>query len=114
MVCPKSLFFHVHAVYFLGSEDLFVFDHEILYETRLLLVPPMKMTRLQFLGAFGLISGGTAGVIRGTTPVIFALVSGSQWFGLGTVFWCTYDPAESAVFAHVSHSGEKQFSALRV
>jgi hypothetical protein len=35
----------------------------------------------------GLIVGGFAGVIRSSTPFLFALASGIQWFTLGTTFW---------------------------
>lgn len=35
----------------------------------------------------GLIVGGFAGVLRGSTPFLFALASGIQWFTLGSTFW---------------------------
>ncbi|PVI01424.1 hypothetical protein DM02DRAFT_613594 [Periconia macrospinosa] len=35
----------------------------------------------------GLIVGATAGTIRTQTPVLFSLVSGAQWFAIGTTFW---------------------------
>ena len=31
--------------------------------------------------------GGFAGIIRSSTPTLFALASGIQWFTLGTTFW---------------------------
>lgn len=38
-------------------------------------------------GACGVLFGATAGIVRGTTPVLFSLVSGIQWFGLGSVYY---------------------------
>ncbi|KAF3769575.1 hypothetical protein M406DRAFT_248692 [Cryphonectria parasitica EP155] len=40
-------------------------------------------------GTCGLLFGATAGVVRGTTPVLFSIVSGLQWFGLGSVYYGT-------------------------
>lgn len=38
-------------------------------------------------GACGLLFGATAGIVRGTTPVLFSLASGFQWFGLGSIYY---------------------------
>jgi hypothetical protein len=38
-------------------------------------------------GASGLVVGSFAGVIRSSTPFLFALASGIQWFALGSTFW---------------------------
>jgi len=38
-------------------------------------------------GMSGMTIGAFAGVIRSTTPTLFALASGIQWFALGTTFW---------------------------
>lgn len=35
----------------------------------------------------GLAIGATYGTLRTTTPVLFSLVSGVQWFAIGTTFW---------------------------
>jgi hypothetical protein len=40
----------------------------------------------------GLVVGGFGGVIRSSTPTLFALASGIQWFTLGTTFWGSYNP----------------------
>ncbi|KAG0648811.1 hypothetical protein D0Z07_5051 [Hyphodiscus hymeniophilus] len=40
-------------------------------------------------GTSGFIIGGFAGVIRSSTPFLFALASGIQWFALGTTFWAS-------------------------
>ncbi|KAH8806365.1 hypothetical protein F5882DRAFT_391836 [Hyaloscypha sp. PMI_1271] len=40
-------------------------------------------------GMSGMLVGGFAGVIRSTTPTLFALASGIQWFTLGTTFWAS-------------------------
>ncbi|THZ42100.1 hypothetical protein D6C90_05387 [Aureobasidium pullulans] len=40
-------------------------------------------------GAAGFVTGGVAGVIRNSPPLLFALGSSIQWFGLGTTFWGT-------------------------
>ena len=38
-------------------------------------------------GGAGLVVGGVSGVVRSTTPVLFAAASGIQWFALGSTFW---------------------------
>lgn len=38
-------------------------------------------------GTCGLLFGTAAGIVKGTTPVLFALTSGLQWFGLGSVYY---------------------------
>ncbi|KFY35220.1 hypothetical protein V494_06103 [Pseudogymnoascus sp. VKM F-4513 (FW-928)] len=40
-------------------------------------------------GASGLLFGAISGVLRSTTPTLFALASGIQWFTLGSTFWAT-------------------------
>jgi hypothetical protein len=40
-----------------------------------------------FTGMSGLLVGGAAGVLRSTTPTLFALASAIQWFVLGSTFW---------------------------
>ena len=47
---------------------------------------------IQLLGASGLIVGGVSGVLRSTTPMLFALASGIQWFTLGSTFWGQHSP----------------------
>ena len=39
-------------------------------------------------GAAGLVVGGFGGLAFSHTPVLFATVSGLQWFGVGSTFWC--------------------------
>jgi len=38
-------------------------------------------------GLCGLFFGGVSGVLRTTTPLLFALGAGVQWFTLGATFW---------------------------
>ncbi|KAK3680294.1 hypothetical protein LTR78_000672 [Recurvomyces mirabilis] len=38
-------------------------------------------------GTLGFLQGGTVGILRGTTPFLFATVSGIQTFSLGYTFW---------------------------
>lgn len=45
-----------------------------------------KLTHL-ILGSCGLVVGGIAGITRSRTPILFALASGVQWFGLGSIYW---------------------------
>jgi len=40
-------------------------------------------------GMSGMLVGSFAGVIRSSTPTLFALASGVQWFALGTTFWAS-------------------------
>lgn len=42
-----------------------------------------------FLGGAGFLIGGTAGILKATTPGLFATVSGIQCFTLGTTFWAS-------------------------
>lgn len=41
------------------------------------------------VGCAGFLAGGTVGVLRGTTPFLFATASSIQTFALGTTFWAT-------------------------
>ncbi len=40
-------------------------------------------------GTTGFLLGGAAGIIKGTSPFLFASASGIQTFALGTTFWAT-------------------------
>ncbi|KAB8360692.1 hypothetical protein FH972_024429 [Carpinus fangiana] len=40
-------------------------------------------------GVAGAAFGGIAGLVRSTTPVLFATASGLQWFGMGAFYWGT-------------------------
>ena len=40
-------------------------------------------------GIVGTIIGGTFGVVRSRTPIIFAVVSGLQWFTLASAYMGT-------------------------
>lgn len=48
-------------------------------------------TRLQLTtkhkGAIGLFVGAASGIMRNTVPVLFSLVTGAQWFALGSSFY---------------------------
>ena len=46
-----------------------------------------RSTNNNFPGAAGFLFGGTAGIIKGTAPFLFASASGLQTFALGTTFW---------------------------
>lgn len=35
----------------------------------------------------GLFTGAVAGIVRTSTPILFSLVSGAQWFSLGTSYY---------------------------
>jgi len=48
---------------------------------------PTSSTDSSLKGMSGMVVGGFAGVIRSSTPTLFALASGVQWFTLGTTFW---------------------------
>ncbi|KAG9950258.1 hypothetical protein KCU85_g3637, partial [Aureobasidium melanogenum] len=52
-----------------------------------LIGPALKVGALS--GAAGFVTGGVAGVIRNSPPLLFGIGSGIQWFGLGTTFWGT-------------------------
>lgn len=51
-----------------------------------------------FVGACGTLFGATSSIIRGVkTPVLFSLVSGLQWFGIGSVFYGTIYPSPGRI-----------------
>ncbi|TDZ38149.1 hypothetical protein CTRI78_v010922 [Colletotrichum trifolii] len=50
-----------------------------------LLAPSLKVGLTS--GTFGVVSGITSGIIRDTTPALFAVASGIQWFALGSSYW---------------------------
>ncbi|WYZ39952.1 hypothetical protein EsH8_IV_000293 [Colletotrichum jinshuiense] len=50
-----------------------------------LMGPPLKVGALT--GTFGVFSGIAAGIVRDSTPALFALASGIQWFALGSSYW---------------------------
>ncbi|OLN85703.1 hypothetical protein CCHL11_08294 [Colletotrichum chlorophyti] len=47
--------------------------------------PPLKVGALT--GTIGVFSGVAAGIIRDSTPALFAVASGIQWFALGSSYW---------------------------
>jgi hypothetical protein len=51
-----------------------------------------------FTGASGLAVGLLTGSLRSAHPVLFAAVSGAQWFGLGTTFWYTRSALGNTAF----------------
>ncbi|KAI5205124.1 hypothetical protein E4T39_03161 [Aureobasidium subglaciale] len=51
--------------------------------------PALKIGALS--GAAGFVTGGVAGVIRNSPPLLFAIGSSVQWFGLGTTYWGQLD-----------------------
>ncbi|OBT46673.1 hypothetical protein VE00_02568 [Pseudogymnoascus sp. WSF 3629] len=60
-------------------------------------LPPLDFTDVvspalqvgSLTGVSGLLFGAVGGVLRSTTPTLFALASGLQWFTLGSTFWAT-------------------------
>ena len=59
-------------------------------------------------GMSGMLFGAFAGTVRSSTPVLFALASGFQWFTLGTAFWGMFNMARdplSTVFDKIQPQG---------
>ncbi|CAL3969349.1 unnamed protein product [Diplocarpon coronariae] len=52
-----------------------------------IIVPALEVGGVS--GMCGLVVGGFTGIIRSSTPVLFALVSGIQWSVLGATFWAS-------------------------
>lgn len=52
-----------------------------------LIIPALKVGSVT--GVSGIFVGSFVGVIRSSTPRLFALASGIQWFTLGTAFWAS-------------------------
>ncbi|GKT54013.1 hypothetical protein ColTof4_06169 [Colletotrichum tofieldiae] len=50
-----------------------------------LMGPPLKVGALT--GTIGMFSGIAVGIVRDSTPALFALASGIQWFALGSSYW---------------------------
>lgn len=57
---------------------------------------------IKLIGSAGFLVGGFAGLSRLTTPGLFALVSGFQWFALGSTFWgtCNIQAPTSLLMSH--------------
>ncbi|KFY31185.1 hypothetical protein V493_01323, partial [Pseudogymnoascus sp. VKM F-4281 (FW-2241)] len=58
-------------------------------------------------GVSGLLFGAFGGVLRSTTPTLFALASGLQWFTLGSTFWATRTIALRELQAETGESARK-------
>ncbi|CCF45995.1 hypothetical protein CH063_00588 [Colletotrichum higginsianum] len=74
--------------------------------------PPLKVGALT--GTIGMFSGIAAGIIRDSTPALFALASGIQWFALGSSYWLSRTVVMSAWGgeATLSNSSKIQASAV--
>ncbi|KAF2809087.1 uncharacterized protein BDZ99DRAFT_571914 [Mytilinidion resinicola] len=66
--------------------DVPIAQHHIVRPAEVL-QPAMKVGA--FSGGAGIIVGGAAGIVRSSTPVLFATASGLQWFAVGSTFWAT-------------------------
>ncbi|KAK6207920.1 hypothetical protein QIS74_13001 [Colletotrichum tabaci] len=77
-----------------------------------LMGPPLKVGALT--GTIGMFSGIAAGIIRDSTPALFALASGIQWFALGSSYWLSRTVVMSAWGgeATLSNSSKVQASAV--
>ncbi|KAI4210624.1 MAG: hypothetical protein LQ351_006503 [Letrouitia transgressa] len=49
------------------------------------LIPSLK----GLLGASALVVGGIVGILRSSTPALYTIASGLQWFTMGSTFWAT-------------------------
>lgn len=54
------------------------------YPVRTVFLPALQAGA--FTGSAGLLFGGVLGIIRSSTPVLFAMASSLQWFALGSTF----------------------------
>ncbi|EFQ25125.1 uncharacterized protein GLRG_00269 [Colletotrichum graminicola M1.001] len=77
-----------------------------------LMGPPLKVGALT--GTIGMFSGIAVGIIRDTTPALFALASGIQWFALGSSYWLSRTVVMSAWGGEekLSNSSKAQASAI--
>ncbi|KAK2035067.1 hypothetical protein LX32DRAFT_688739 [Colletotrichum zoysiae] len=77
-----------------------------------LMGPPLKVGALT--GTIGMFSGIAAGIVRDTTPALFALASGIQWFALGSSYWLSRTVVMSAWGGEekLSNSSKVQASAI--
>ncbi|KAK1996568.1 hypothetical protein LX36DRAFT_580138 [Colletotrichum falcatum] len=77
-----------------------------------LMGPPLKVGAVT--GTIGLFSGIAAGIVRDTTPALFALASGIQWFALGSSYWFSRTVVMSAWGGEekLSNSSKTQASAI--
>ncbi|KAK2012334.1 hypothetical protein LZ32DRAFT_605560 [Colletotrichum eremochloae] len=77
-----------------------------------LMGPPLKVGALT--GTIGMFSGIAAGIIRDSTPALFALASGIQWFALGSSYWFSRTVVMSAWGGEekLSNSSKAQASAI--
>lgn len=65
-----------------------------------------------FTGASGLAVGLLTGSLRSAHPILFATVSGAQWFGLGTTFWYTRSAIGSVAFRQFNRKEELACTTL--
>ncbi|OHW91172.1 hypothetical protein CSPAE12_10163 [Colletotrichum incanum] len=74
--------------------------------------PPLKVGALT--GTIGMFSGIAAGIVRDSTPALFALASGIQWFALGSSYWLSRTVVMSAWGGEgkLSNSSKTQASAI--
>ncbi|KAJ3941512.1 uncharacterized protein N0V96_008223 [Colletotrichum fioriniae] len=65
-------------------------------------------------GTIGVFSGIAAGIIRDSTPALFAVASGIQWFALGSSYWLSRSVVMAAWGGEekLSNSSKIQASAL--
>ncbi|KAK1979703.1 hypothetical protein LZ30DRAFT_725373 [Colletotrichum cereale] len=77
-----------------------------------LMGPPLKVGALT--GTIGMFSGIAAGIVRDSTPALFALASGIQWFALGSSYWLSRTVVMSAWGGEgkLSNSSKIQASAI--
>ncbi|KAF9877470.1 hypothetical protein CkaCkLH20_05170 [Colletotrichum karsti] len=77
-----------------------------------LMGPPLKVGAAT--GTVGLFSGIAAGIIRDSTPALFAVASGIQWFALGSSYWLSRSVVLNAWGgeAQVSDSSKTKASAI--
>ncbi|EXF76096.1 hypothetical protein CFIO01_07961 [Colletotrichum fioriniae PJ7] len=74
--------------------------------------PPLKVGAMT--GTIGVFSGIAAGIIRDSTPALFAVASGIQWFALGSSYWLSRSVVMAAWGGEekLSNSSKIQASAL--
>ncbi|GKT46825.1 uncharacterized protein ColSpa_07006 [Colletotrichum spaethianum] len=77
-----------------------------------LMGPPLKVGALT--GTIGMFSGIAAGIVRDSTPALFALASGIQWFALGSSYWLSRTVVMGAWGGEgkLSNSSKTQASAI--
>ncbi|KAK3322230.1 hypothetical protein B0H66DRAFT_195294 [Apodospora peruviana] len=77
-----------------------------------IIVPSLQMGAAG--GALGLFVGATAGIVRTSTPVLFSLVTGGQWFALSSSYYAARQVSLQALRGNQEHQPADKVKASTI